>query len=153
MERANDTLNGLVPLTRTGPGSNFTGLPPNIQNANPYFLANEEPKGAFNYLLNRNNGQVSTTRTDATTSISGADCLIQAAKSTSTPGLMAAPGTATYTITVSNPSGSNRPEAREVVITDDSLPAGFTHTAVPITPVYTGGASGPASVTSTGTKR
>ncbi|MBW4600099.1 MAG: DUF11 domain-containing protein [Calothrix sp. FI2-JRJ7] len=55
---ANDTLNGLVSLTRTGPGTNFTGLPPNIQNANPYFLANEEPKGAFNYLLNRNNGQL-----------------------------------------------------------------------------------------------
>ncbi|BDA74439.1 hypothetical protein RIVM261_044450 [Rivularia sp. IAM M-261] len=55
---ANDTLNGLVSLTRTGLGTNFTGLRPNIQNANPYFLANEEPKGAFNYLLNRNNGQL-----------------------------------------------------------------------------------------------
>lgn len=71
-------------------------------------------------------GAVPTTPTDATTSISGAGCLIQAAKSTSTPGPMAAPGTATYTITVSNPSGSNRPEAREVVITDDSLPGGFS---------------------------
>ncbi|RUT04422.1 hypothetical protein DSM106972_046500 [Dulcicalothrix desertica PCC 7102] len=96
-------------------------------------------------------GPVPTTPTDATTSISGAGCLIEAAKTTSTPNPMAAPGTATYTITVSNPSGSNRPEAREVVIIDDSLPAGFTHTAVPITPVYTGGASGPTTVTSTGT--
>lgn len=96
-------------------------------------------------------GPVPTTPTNATTSISSANCLIQAAKTTSTPGPMAAPGTATYTITVSNPSGTNRPEAREVVITDDSLPAGFTHTAVPITPVYTGGASGPTTVTSTGT--
>lgn len=59
---ANDTLGGLVSLTRTGPGTNFTGLPPNIQNANPYFLANEEPKGAFNYLLNRNNGQLNIGR-------------------------------------------------------------------------------------------
>ncbi|GJD19487.1 hypothetical protein RIVM261_044430 [Rivularia sp. IAM M-261] len=96
-------------------------------------------------------GPVATTPTDASTSISGTGCLIQAAKTTSTPRPMAAPGTATYTITVSNPSGSNRPEAREVVITDDSLPTGFTHTAVPITPVYTGGASGPTTVTSTGT--
>jgi uncharacterized repeat protein (TIGR01451 family) len=55
---AKDTLGGLVGLTRTGSGTNFTGLPPNIQNANPFFLANDEPKGAFNYLLNRDRGQL-----------------------------------------------------------------------------------------------
>jgi uncharacterized repeat protein (TIGR01451 family) len=55
---AKDTLGSLVPLTRTGSGTEFTGLPPNLQNINPFFLANEEPKGAFNYLLNRSNGQL-----------------------------------------------------------------------------------------------
>ncbi|MBF2063680.1 MAG: DUF11 domain-containing protein [Calothrix sp. C42_A2020_038] len=53
-----DTLRALVPLTQTGPGTNFTGLPPNIQNNNPYFLANDQPKGSFNFLLNRTNGQL-----------------------------------------------------------------------------------------------
>ncbi|MBF2063678.1 MAG: DUF11 domain-containing protein [Calothrix sp. C42_A2020_038] len=94
---------------------------------------------------------IDTTPLDAGSSISGANCLIQVEKKTSTPGPLAAPDIATYTITVSNPNGTYRPEAREVVITDDSLPTGFTHTAVAITPVYTGGATGPSTVTSTGT--
>lgn len=55
---SNDTLNGLVPLTRTGSGTNFTGLMPNLQNVNPFFLTNEEPKGGFNFLLNRSIGQI-----------------------------------------------------------------------------------------------
>ncbi len=59
---SNDTLNGLVPLTRTGAGTNFTGLAPNLQNANPFFLTNEEPKGGFNFLLNRSNGQIDVGR-------------------------------------------------------------------------------------------
>ncbi len=84
------------------------------------------------------------------TSISGSNCLVQVAKTTSTPTPLA-PGTATYTITASNPAGSNRAGAEQVVISDDLLPTGFTHTAASITPVYTGDASGPATVTSTGT--
>lgn len=96
-------------------------------------------------------GPYSASPTDAVTSISGANCLIKVEKTTSTPGPLAAGTTATYTIKVSNPSGTNRPEAREVVITDDSLPSGFTHTPVAITPEYAGGATGPGSVTATGT--
>lgn len=53
-----DELGNLVPLTRTGTGTEFTGLPPNQQNVNPYFLVNDEPKGAFNFLLNRSQGQL-----------------------------------------------------------------------------------------------
>jgi uncharacterized repeat protein (TIGR01451 family) len=55
---ADDSLRALLPLTQTGPGTSFTGLPPNIQNNNPYFLANDEPKGSFNFLLNRTSGQL-----------------------------------------------------------------------------------------------
>ncbi len=97
-------------------------------------------------------GPVSTSPTDAVTSISGSSCQIQVTKTTSTPGPLTAPGTATYTIKATNPSGTYRPEARQVVISDDGLPSGFTYNSVaPITPVYTGGATGPATVTSTGT--
>ncbi|NJR14907.1 MAG: DUF11 domain-containing protein [Calothrix sp. CSU_2_0] len=53
-----DQLRGIVPLTRTGSGTKFTGLPPNLQNLNPYFLGNEEPKGTYNFLLDRTNGQL-----------------------------------------------------------------------------------------------
>ena len=95
-------------------------------------------------------GTVNTTPTDTTTSISGAGCLINVAKTTSTPGPLAAPGTATYTIVASNPTGSNRPTARNTVITDTALPTGFTHTATPITPVYSGGATGSPTVTAGG---
>jgi uncharacterized repeat protein (TIGR01451 family) len=87
---------------------------------------------------------------DISSTISGSSCLVQVAKTTSTP-ISLAPGTATYTITASNPAGSNRAGAEQVVISDDLLPSGFTHTAAAITPVYTGGATGPATVTSTGT--
>ena len=96
-------------------------------------------------------GPVSISPTDAVTSISGSNCQIKVTKTTSTPGPLTAPGTATYTIKATNPSGTKRPEARQVVISDDGLPTGFTHTPVAITPVYTGGATGPATVTSTGT--
>ncbi|BAZ18096.1 hypothetical protein NIES4071_99790 [Calothrix sp. NIES-4071] len=95
-------------------------------------------------------GPINTSPADATTSISGASCLIQANKTTSTP-TSVAPGTATYTITATNPGGLKGAGTEQVVISDDLLPSGFTHTTVPITPVYTGGASGPTSVTSTGT--
>ncbi len=96
-------------------------------------------------------GPVNSTATDAVTSISGAGCTIAATKSTSTPGPMAAPGTATYTITASNPIGAKRPTAQNVVIADAGLPTGFTNSSGTVTPVYSGGATGPASVTTAGT--
>lgn len=55
---ANDMPMALVSLTRTGAGTSFTGAPPNFQNSNPFFLANDEPKGAYNFFLNRSNGQI-----------------------------------------------------------------------------------------------
>lgn len=55
---ATDTLSSLVPLTRTGAGTNFSGIAPNIQNSNPFFLANDEPKGGYSFLLNRDRGQL-----------------------------------------------------------------------------------------------
>ncbi|KAM3113707.1 beta strand repeat-containing protein [Phormidesmis sp. 146-33] len=94
---------------------------------------------------------ISVTPADATTSISGASCIISAAKSTSTPGPMVAPGTATYTITASNPTGTNRSTAENVVIADSGLPTGFTNSSATVTPVYSGGATGPATVTTGGT--
>ena len=96
-------------------------------------------------------GTISAAPVDATTSISGAGCTINATKTTSTPGPLVAPGTATYTIVASNPVGADRPTAQNVVIADAGLPSGFTYTATPITPVYGGGATGAATVTSTGT--
>jgi uncharacterized repeat protein (TIGR01451 family) len=53
-----DQLREPVSLTRTGTGTKFTGLPPNLQNLNPFFLGNEEPKGTYNFLLDRTNGQL-----------------------------------------------------------------------------------------------
>ena len=96
-------------------------------------------------------GPVSTTSTDATTSISGAGCAISATKSTSTPGPMAAPSTATYTITASNPIGAKRATANNVVISDSGLPAGFANSSIVVTPTYTGGATGAPTVTTAGT--
>jgi uncharacterized repeat protein (TIGR01451 family) len=93
---------------------------------------------------------VSTTPADTVTSIAGANCLIKTTKSTTTP-TSAAGGIATYTITATNPTGLKRPEARNVTISDLGLPTGFAHTATAITPVYSTGATGPATVTSTGT--
>ncbi len=55
---ADDTPLSLLPLTRTGPGTPFQGLSPNLQNANPFFLANDEPKGVYNFLFDRNAGQI-----------------------------------------------------------------------------------------------
>jgi uncharacterized repeat protein (TIGR01451 family) len=55
---ANDIPQGLTPLPPTGPGTNFPGVPPNKQNINPFFLANDEPKGGYNFFLNRTIGQL-----------------------------------------------------------------------------------------------
>ena len=96
-------------------------------------------------------GPVSSTATDAVTSISGAGCTIAATKSTSTPGPMLAPGTATYTITASNPTGLKRATAENVVIADAGLPTGFTNASTVVTPTLSGGATGPATVTTGGT--
>ncbi|KAM3113704.1 hypothetical protein [Phormidesmis sp. 146-33] len=55
---ADDTPIALVSIPRTGAGTSFTGLQPNVQNSNPFFLANDEPKGGFNFFLNRSTGQL-----------------------------------------------------------------------------------------------
>lgn len=57
-----DTPRGLVSLPRTGLGTSFIGASPNIQNSNPFFLANDEPKGAYNFFLNRSTGQLEVGR-------------------------------------------------------------------------------------------
>lgn len=82
----------------------------------------------------------------------GADCLPQltVAKATTTPGPLSVPGTATYTITVTNQTG--RSPATGVGVSDTALPTGFTlqpGSAVSVT--YASGATGPASVVSGGT--
>jgi uncharacterized repeat protein (TIGR01451 family) len=96
-------------------------------------------------------GPVATTPTDTLTMISGANCLLKTTKSTSTPGPFQAPGVAIYTITTTNPSGLKRPTGKDISIQDSGLPTGFTYTPAPIAPIYAGGATGPASVTATGT--
>jgi uncharacterized repeat protein (TIGR01451 family) len=48
----------LTALPRTGPGTDFTGLAPNTQNVNPFYLTNEDPKGSYNFFLNRTAGQL-----------------------------------------------------------------------------------------------
>jgi uncharacterized repeat protein (TIGR01451 family) len=48
----------LTQLPRTGAGTSFPGVAPNTQNVNPFFLANDEPKGAYNFFLNRTAGQL-----------------------------------------------------------------------------------------------
>jgi uncharacterized repeat protein (TIGR01451 family)/fimbrial isopeptide formation D2 family protein len=73
---------------------------------------------------------------------------LSVAKTTSTATRSSSDITGTYTITVSN--AANRGTARGVAITDD-LPAPFTYAGAAITPVYAGGATGPASITGTGT--
>lgn len=61
-------LGNLVPLTRTElpdiPNNNIpAGLNPNIENVNPYFLNNQEPRGTYNFLLDPNFGQTDPGRT------------------------------------------------------------------------------------------
>ncbi len=96
------------------------------------------------------NGSVSASPIDTVTMISGANCLLKTTKSTTTPGPLTAPAIASYSITVSNPAGLKRPAARAITIQDVGLPTGFTHTPVPIAPIYLGGATGPTTVTATG---
>jgi uncharacterized repeat protein (TIGR01451 family) len=55
---ADDTPTGLTPLTRMGPGTAFVGIPPNVQNVNPFYLNNDEPKGAYNFFFDRDQGQI-----------------------------------------------------------------------------------------------
>ncbi len=57
-----DTPLALLPLPRTGAGTSFTGVSPNVQNSNPFFLANDEPKGGYNFFLNRSAGQIDVGR-------------------------------------------------------------------------------------------
>jgi uncharacterized repeat protein (TIGR01451 family) len=59
---ATDLPTGLTTFPRTGPGTAYVGVPPNIQNVNPFFLSNEEPKGAYNFFLDRAQGQIEVGR-------------------------------------------------------------------------------------------
>jgi uncharacterized repeat protein (TIGR01451 family) len=59
---ANDVSIGLTPLPRTGAGTAFAGVPPNKENVNPFFLDNGEPKGSYNFFLNRTAGQLEVGR-------------------------------------------------------------------------------------------
>jgi uncharacterized repeat protein (TIGR01451 family) len=61
-------LGSLVRLTKTElpdiqnnnvPG----GLRPNIENSNPYFLTNQEPRGTYNFLFDPNKGQIAPGKT------------------------------------------------------------------------------------------
>lgn len=54
----NDLPLRVTALPPTGAGTSFPGVPPNKQNVNPFFLANDEPKGAYNFFLNRTIGQL-----------------------------------------------------------------------------------------------
>lgn len=61
-------LGKLVSLTRTElPDIPNNGIPggkaPNIQNSNPYFLTNSEPRGTYSFLLDPNKGQLDPDRT------------------------------------------------------------------------------------------
>jgi uncharacterized repeat protein (TIGR01451 family) len=58
----NDLPQRLTPLPPTGPGTAFPGVPPNKQNINPFFLANDDPKGGYNFFLNRTIGQLEVGR-------------------------------------------------------------------------------------------
>ncbi|MBF2062815.1 MAG: DUF11 domain-containing protein [Calothrix sp. C42_A2020_038] len=56
-------LGKLVSLTRTElPDIQNNGVPaglaPNIENSNPYFLTNQEPRGTYNFLFDPNKGQI-----------------------------------------------------------------------------------------------
>ena len=91
----------------------------------------------------------STTPANVTNGISGAGCLpvLTVVKTTSTPGPMTVPNTATYTITVTNAAGR---AAATGVSLRDVLPIDFTY-ASNSNPVYAGGASGPATISNSGT--
>jgi uncharacterized repeat protein (TIGR01451 family) len=61
-------LGKLVPLTRTEypyiPNNNIPGgKEPNVENSNPYFLTNKEPRGTYNFLLDKNKGQLDPGKT------------------------------------------------------------------------------------------
>jgi uncharacterized repeat protein (TIGR01451 family) len=56
-------LGNLLPLTRTElpdiqNNSVPAGLKPNIENSNPYFITNQEPKGTYNFLFDPNKNQI-----------------------------------------------------------------------------------------------
>lgn len=53
---------GLTPLPPTGPGTAFSGLNPNLGNVNPFSLGVTEPKGGYNFFLNKTAGQLAVGR-------------------------------------------------------------------------------------------
>ncbi|NJM87678.1 MAG: DUF11 domain-containing protein [Hydrococcus sp. RU_2_2] len=55
-------IRGVTELTPTGPGTNFEGIEPNIENSNPFFLTTGE-QGQYNFLLDVARGQLDTGET------------------------------------------------------------------------------------------
>lgn len=91
-----------------------------------------------------------TTTNDPFANGNGSTCAPQltVSKITSTATRSSSNTTGTYTITITN--AANRGTARGVAISDD-LPTPFTSAGGAITPTYSGGATGPASITGSGT--
>jgi uncharacterized repeat protein (TIGR01451 family) len=50
-------ITSLVPLTPTGTGTPYAGLPPNSSNSNPFFLSTSD-QGGYNFLLDLGRGQL-----------------------------------------------------------------------------------------------
>jgi uncharacterized repeat protein (TIGR01451 family) len=57
-----DLPTSLTPLPPTGPGTAFAGLTPNIGNVNPFALGVTDPKGGYNFFLNKTAGQLNVGR-------------------------------------------------------------------------------------------
>ena len=132
---------GVVFLSSAAGTVTATGGDPGITTvANDTYGASAGGDGVIN---------TSTTPANVTNGISGAECLpvLTVVKTTSTPGPMTVPNTATYTITVTNAAGR---AAATGVSLRDVLPIDFTY-ASNSNPVYAGGASGPATISNSGT--
>ena len=109
------------------------------------------PLGALNATSGTaGSASATATSTDPIGTSGGASCLpsLTVTKTTTTATRTASDATATYTVVIAN--ATNRGTAVGVNLVDD-LPSPFTYNGASITPVYAGGATGPASITGTGT--
>jgi uncharacterized repeat protein (TIGR01451 family)/fimbrial isopeptide formation D2 family protein len=105
------------------------------------------PANAYGSTAGTAGSGATTTASSSTGVGEGAVCrpTLTVAKTTSTP-TRTSETTGTYTITVSNAANLGPASGVNVV---DVLPTPFTYTPASVTPVYTGGASGPATITPT----